>query len=133
MDQQVYAKNRRGYITLISTLIVAAIATTIVTVLILTGLDASRSSKTVENGRVAYNLANACIEYALQQIRDDDAFVGSGNLTFGINSCSYSVTDDGGEARTIDGIGSTEKNTISLQALIDQINPTINITSFDQL
>lgn len=125
--------NKTGYITLISVLIVGVIGVAIATSLILLGLGMSRTSFALEQSNQAKALANTCIEEALQQIRDSTPFTGTDNLTLGQGTCAYTVTNNGGQNRTITSSGTVGTIIRKVEVIIDTINPQINITSWQEV
>ena len=90
-----------GYIALIAVLIVGAATTAIALTLLMTGVDAQRSGLVEQQTIQARQMANACAEEALQVIHDNTSYTGTGNLTVGANTCSYTVTSTGASTRTI--------------------------------
>ncbi len=125
--------NNSGYITLISVLVVSAVGVTVAVSLILLGLGSSRTSFAVEQSNQAKGLANACAEEALQQIRDSILFTGSGILAFGQGTCSYTVTSQGAENRTITSSGTVGTIVRKVKIVINKINPTIIVTSWQEV
>lgn len=125
--------NNQGFITLISVLIVGAVGTAIAVSLILLGIGSSRTSFAVEQSNQAKALANACAEEALQQIRDSTPYTGSGNLSLGQGDCSYTVTSQGGQNRTITASGTVGTIVRKVEVVIDTINPAIEIVSWKEL
>ena len=138
MVQQVYEKNKNnsaGFLTLMSALIVTAIGLSISVSLLLLGLGSSQTSFAIEQSYQANSLSNACAEEALQKIYDSMImpnpvpdpipvlvpFTGTGSLTLGQGSCSYTVTDIGGNSRKITAIGTVgtviRKNQITTSAV----------------
>jgi len=75
--------NQRGYIVLITVLVIGAVGVAIAIAVLWLGLGSSKSSFALEQSNHAKALANACAEEALQQIRDSTPFSGTGNLTLG--------------------------------------------------
>lgn len=126
-------KNEKGYITLLSTLFLVAIGGVVAGSLILLGLGFSKTSFAQYQSNQAKALANACAEEALQQIRNLTAYTGSGNLTLGQGSCSYTVTSGGSENRTIISTGTALTVIRKVKIIISAINPTINITSWQEV
>lgn len=124
---------RNGYITLLSVLIISSVGLAITVSLILLGLGSSKSSFTIERSAQAKALAGACVEQALQEIRDSVAFSGTGNLTLSHGNCTFTVTSAGGENRSI--ISSGQVGTVIRKARItlSQINPQINVSSWQEL
>jgi len=122
-----------GYVALLSVLVVGAVGIAITVSLILLGLGSSRTSfATVQSNQATY-LANACAEEALQQIRNSTSFTGSNNLTLGTGTCSYTVTSQGGENHTITASGVVDTITRKVKVIINQINPTIELVSWQEV
>jgi len=122
-----------GYITLVSVLVVSAVGVAIAVSLILLGLGSSRTSFANEQSNQAKGLANSCVEEALQQIRDSTPFTGAGNLTLGQGTCTYIVTSQGGQNRTIISSGTVGTIIRKVKIIIDKINPTIQVVSWQQV
>jgi hypothetical protein len=114
VDMQKY---QAGFITLISVLILGAVGLAVATSLLLLGVDSSRTSLALEQSLQARGLADACAETALQQIRTNNAFVGTATLTFSTGSCTYTITNTGGTTRGI-----------ALSGAIDTIIRRVSIT-----
>lgn len=124
---------KNGFIALISVLVVGAVGVTITLSLLLLGVDNSRTSFAVEQLNQAKALTNACAEEALQQIRDSTPFTGTGNFTLGQGSCTYAVTSQGGQKRTITTSSAVGTMIRKVKILIDGINPTIQVTSWQEV
>lgn len=128
-----YTQNRRGYITLISVLVVGAVTTVIATSLLFFGITSSRTIVLLERSLAAETLTIACAEEALQQIRDSTPFIGSGTLTFGPGSCSYLVTSQGGQNRTIMSSSTIDTTARKVRMIIDKITPNIQVVSWQNV
>ena len=76
---------------LLSVLILAVVGVTISTTLLMLSIAGSQTTGTLEESQKARALANACAEKALQQLVSSSAYLGSGSLTVGSNTCNYSV------------------------------------------
>jgi hypothetical protein len=124
------SQNNKGFMTLIATVLVVAIGLSIAVSLLILGVDTSRTSLVIEQSYQSSALANACAEEALQKIYDSMAvtpppppivFTGTGSLTMGQGSCSYTVTDTGGGTMNITTLGTVgtviRKNQIILSAV----------------
>ena len=125
--------NKGGYITLISVLIIGAIAIAITTSMLLLGLGSSRTSFALEQGYQAKALANLCSEEALQQIRSSTSFSGTNNLSAGQGTCTYTVTNTGGQNRLINAQGIVGTIIRKASVNIDSINPQINVVSWQEV
>ena len=124
---------KAGFVTLISVLVVGAVGVAITLSIILLGLGSSRTSFAVEQSNQARALANACAEEALQQIRDSTPFTGTGNLSLGQGTCTYTVTSQGGQNRTITSSGTVGTILRKVKIIIDKITPNINVTSWQEV
>lgn len=124
---------RSGFVTLLTTLFLVAIGGVVATSVLLLGLGASRTSFAQEQSAQARALANACAEEALQQIRDSTPFTGTGSLTLGQGTCSYTVTSGGGQNRTVTSSGTVGTIVRKVSISIDKINPKINVTSWQEV
>lgn len=124
---------QRGYIALITVLVVGAVGVTVAVSVILLGLGSSRTSFAFEQSNQAKALANACAEEALQKIRDSMPFEGSGSLTLGQGTCIYIVTKQTGQNRTVTASGTVGTIIRKVHITLDKITPSINITSWQEV
>lgn len=126
-------KNLNGYITLISITIIGAVTTSIVIYLLLSGTEATRNSLVSLRSAQARSQANACAEEALQQIRDNNNFVGTSFLTFSTGACSYTVANTGGANRTIFASSSVATTVRKVRVLTTTLSPKITISSWQEV
>jgi len=126
-------KNRRGYITLISVLVVGAVGVAIATALLMLGLTSSRTGFALVQSNQAKALANACAEEALQQIRDLTPYVGTDGLSIGSGTCTYTVTSQGGQNRTIASLGTVGTTLRKVEVILDQIYPHLVVVSWQEV
>ena len=139
MGQRVYdqikmaKRNESGFTLLLVVVIIGMIAVSVTVPLLLFGVTQSMSSLTQEQSAQARGLANACAEEALQQIRDSTPFSGSGSLSLSTGDCDYVVTNTGGKNREIEATGTVDTIERKVFIQLDQINPSINITSWQEV
>jgi type II secretory pathway pseudopilin PulG len=122
---------RNGYITLISVLIIGIMGMSIITSLLLSGVGSSRSAIVISQSAEATVLAHSCAEEALEQIREVTAFTGAGSLELPGGTCTYEVTDEGGEARSITTTGAVGTVGRKMTLEISSIVPTIVVASWE--
>lgn len=122
-----------GYIALISILIIGAISTAVAVTLLVTGSDAQRSSLITQRAIQARSLASACAEEALQRIHDNTGYTGTGNLSLGAGSCSYTVTNTGGTARSVAASGTVNGVVRRVQVYVTINASSISITSWQEV
>jgi hypothetical protein len=124
---------KNGYITLLSILVVGAVGVAIASTIILLGLSSSNSSFSYQQMHQAKGLASACAEEALQKIREATSFTGAGNLSAGQGTCTYNVVNTGGEARTINAVGTVGVVVRKINISISNISPLIVVNSWQEL
>jgi len=124
---------------MVSAIMVAAIGLSITVSLLLLGLGASRTSFSTEQSYQANSLANACAEEALVKIYESmimpdpvpdpvpvlTPYTGNGSLTMGQGTCSYSVTNAGGNTRKITSTGTVGTVIRKAQVLTSTLNPVV--------
>ena len=126
-------KAKGGYITLLLVIITGAIGLATSISLLLLGVGSSKTSLSLEESNQAKALANACAEAALGQVRSSPAFSGGASLTLGRGSCSYSVTNLGGQNRLINASGTVGQVVRKIKINLNQITPKINLTSWQEV
>ena len=132
MDQRLYDNHNGGYVTLVTVLALAAIAASLSTAMLLFGTDSTLTSRTVFESASARTLATACAEMALQAIWDDGTYTGTDTISLGTGSCTYTVTNDGGEARTITVSGTEDDVSQSFSITLDQVTSLVNVTAWTE-
>jgi len=125
--------NNKGYSLLLAILVIGVIVIAVTVTSLLLGIDSSRTSFTLEQSKQARGLANACAEVALQEIRNSTIFSGSATINFTNGSCTYTVTNQGGNNRLIVSSSTVDTIVKKIQVNIDQINPDINITFWQEV
>lgn len=116
-----------------SVLIFGAVALAIASSVLLIGLGSSKTGFIIEESGKTKSLANLCAESALQEIRNNTLFIGTNTISIGSNSCTYTVLDNGAENRTITTTGTIGSVVRKVLINIDQINPSINVTSWQEV
>ncbi len=130
MHPQAYC---RGYVTLLSVLLLGAVGLALVVSTLQLGIGSARAVLTLERTSQAKALANACVEEAMGQIRASTPFTGTGTLTLDAGSCTYTVTNTGGQTRTITSSGTVGTLVRKVRITIDKITPSINVTSWQEV
>ena len=122
-----------GYAIFYSVIILSAIA--VVTILTLANLSIKsiRSSGDLVSSHQARSITDACLEEALQQIRDSNSFSGSGSLNLGAEICYYNVLDFGGNIRQIAASSTVRGAVRKAIAETSQLNPQIQLSSWQEV
>jgi hypothetical protein len=127
------SKNQDGYVALIAVLIVGAASLAIGLTLLTTGTDSQRAALATQQSMQARSLADACAEEALQQIYTSASFTGSSNLSQGQGSCTFTVTNTGGNNRTIDTTGTVSGVVRKVKVYVTITSSSISITSWQEV
>ncbi|HOX60785.1 MAG TPA: hypothetical protein PLV72_02135 [Candidatus Magasanikbacteria bacterium] len=125
--------NKKGFILLITVLVIGAVATAIAVGLLNLGSGATTSSIYLTQSFQAKALADACAEEGLQQIRDSTPFAGTGSLIIGQGDCSYAVTNTGGSNRIVNTTGTVGMVVRKVRVTITAINPYIVVSSWQEI
>lgn len=125
-------KRRSGYVLLLSVLILSAVGTAIATSLILLGMASARTSFALARSAQARSLAYACAEEALQQLRLSSSYAGSGNLSIGPGSCTYSVTDAGSGNRNVTAVGTVGSVVRRMATSVTAYNPYLTLPNWQE-
>lgn len=125
--------NNRGFVTLISVLIVGAVGISITLSLLLIGIDSAKTNLTLKKSAQAFMLANACVESGLQHIRDNTDFTGDNTILFNEGSCQYTINSQGGESRTIIAAGTVQTTVRRIHVEVDALSPAMNIASWKEI
>jgi len=130
--------NEGGYAVLLMVIILTAVAGVIATLLLTSGFMMSQTSLVSEQSAQAKGLADACAERGLQEIRDDDIYVGNDSVSLSTGDCDYTISGTSPN-KTIQATGevniagTTDKVTRKVKVETDQINPSINISSWQEV
>lgn len=122
-----------GYIALISIIIIGAATMAVAITLLTTGTDAQRSVLVSQQAGQARQLSNACVEEALQKIHDLTSFTGSGSVTLGTGSCTYTVASTGASTRTIATTGTVGGVVRKAMVYVTINTSNISITSWQEV
>ena len=130
---KVSTDKQSGYITLLTVLIVSAVAVSIGSSLLLLGLGNARSGFTLQQSKRAAALADACAEEALQQMRFSTAYSGTASLSLDGGSCTYTVTLGAGENRDLQATGTLGTVVRKVWISVTQLTPKTIISSWQEV
>ena len=71
------------------------------------------------------SLTEACAEVALEAMRENNNYTGTDSVTIGSNSCTYTVSDTGGNNREINISGTIGSVTRKLRVTTSSFNPIV--------
>lgn len=122
-----------GYVALIAVLVAGAASLAIALTLLTNGADSQQATLVTQQSAQARGLANACAEEALQTMRETITFTGTNSLTMGQGSCTYTVTNTGGNNRTITTVGTVNNVVQKLEVHVTITTLSISIISWQEV
>ncbi|MFC1656536.1 hypothetical protein ACFL14_01030 [Patescibacteria group bacterium] len=124
----------RGYVALVTVMIIGAVGVAVVVAAILGSLASSKSSLLSEQSKQASGLADACSEHALIKLKSDINYIGDEiiNLTGG-NCQILEIPNPGNTDRIIQTAGTIDNITRKVKINIDQINPDLIISNWQEV
>lgn len=126
---------RRGYIFLVSVLVIGAIAISTAVTLVLLGLASTQSGFSISQSAQAYENARSCIEMALRSLRSDVSYGGNETLAFasGITCSLAPIGGSGNDNRTICAEGTHNNLTRRVQVRVSRLFPNVEIDKWEEV
>lgn len=122
----------RGYIALISVILISAIGAAIMASVIASGITASKTDLSLQQLGSARSLANSCAEEALQKILETGTSSSNGNLTIATDTCTYLIYKIGSNI-TINSTGVVGTVTSKVKVVIATTSPSILLSSWEEV
>lgn len=127
-------KKRKGFILLITILIIGAIASAILSSLLLLGISANQVSLSVQQSEKALATAQACAEYALLKLRQSPSYGGNEFLTIGDDQCEIlTVGGIGNNNRAVCTEGTSGEAIRRLEIAVSQVLPQTMLYSWQEV
>jgi hypothetical protein len=125
---------KKGYIALISVILMSALGLAIMLSVIATGVDAGRTDFSLQQSGGARSLASSCAEEALQKVLETSTTSSSGNLTVGSGTCMYVVTStSSGQTIIVNSTGVLGTVTSKIKVVIATTTPGITLSSWEEV
>ena len=127
-------KHQQGYIALITILIISGVVLLIASSTGLFGISETDMGLIENQSTEAYYLANACAEYALERLKNNLNYSGNETLDINDGSCYvHPLEGVGNEDRVIKVIGTLANQTRKIKITIEEVNPSITISSWQEV
>ena len=123
----------KGYVALLSVLIIGAIGTVIMMSALLSGINASKTDFALQQAGSAKVAASSCGEEALQKILEIGTTSSRGNLTLASGTCTYTITSQNGQNITINATGQVGTITSKVKIVIATTTPSIILSSWREV
>ncbi|MBI5037936.1 MAG: hypothetical protein HZC01_04525 [Candidatus Kerfeldbacteria bacterium] len=136
MEVQLFAKfnpvsHQRGYVVLISMLIVSVVGLAIASSMMAISISGSQSSLERDQATSARYLADACAEYAISQLLDANTYAGNEVRTLGDGTCTIRpVLGTGNTNRTVETFGTVDTTIRKIRVEIASLTPNVALTSW---
>lgn len=126
-------KNPKGYIALLSVIIVGAIGTAVMISVMLFGISSSRTDFALQQSGSAKVLATSCGEEALQKIVETGSTSMSSSFSIASGTCLYSVTSQNGQNITINATGILGTVKSKVKVVIASTTPSLILSSWQEV
>lgn len=124
----------KGFVTLMSVLIIGTVATSIAIFLILMGTDVYRTTANLGDSALAKTLADACAEKALNSLKDDINYAGNETVTFNKGSCIIlPIINQESQTPTIESSATVSSTIRKVKVIASQITPQVEIQSWQEV
>ncbi len=129
-----FRTSQKGYILLITILFVGAIASAILSSVLLLGTSSNQVSLSVLEANQALAQAQGCAEYALRALRDSPYYAGGEIVTLGAGTCEVlPVGGIGNSNRLICTEGKVQDTVRRLEVIVSQLLPATTIYSWQEV
>ena len=127
-------QSRNGYMLLITILVIGAIASVILTSLLLLGISANQVSQSVLEANQSMAQAHGCAEYGLMKLRASPSYAGNEFITIGTTQCEIlAVGGIGNNNRVLCAEGRIGDSVRRLEIVIYQVLPQTKIYSWQEV
>lgn len=125
---------RSGYILLITILVIGAVASAILSSLMILGISANQVSFSVVQANQSLANAQACAEYGLMKLRQSPSYAGNEFITIGTDQCEIlPVGGIGNNNRVVCAEGKVGDSVRRLEVVINQVLPQTKIYSWQEV
>ncbi|MBD3208670.1 MAG: hypothetical protein GF370_04440 [Candidatus Nealsonbacteria bacterium] len=127
-------KNEKGYIALLSIIIVSSLLLLAVSYFNLASINEAKLGLKESHSEESFYLAQACAEEALMRLKEDLGYSGGEVLEFSKGECNIlSLEGAGNEDRIIKTLGSVADITRRIRIVIGSVNPQTEIDSWEEV
>jgi hypothetical protein len=126
-------RGERGYIALLSVIVIGAIGTVVMLTIMLSGINSTKTDIALQKSGSAKVVASSCGEEALQKILETGTTTSSGNLTIGQGTCSYTITSTTSQNLIINATGIVGTLVSKVKIVVATTSPTILLSSWQEV
>ena len=134
MFAALHHRRRKGFIFLVSVLVIGSIAADIAISLVLLGVAALQRGISVVQSAQAYEYAQTCAERAIRRLQTDLSYDGGEVITFSSGTCSIAHTGGSGNTdRVLCVRGVSGQATRSVEISIAHVYPNVKVVSWGEV
>ncbi|MEK7656079.1 MAG: hypothetical protein AAB386_05385 [Patescibacteria group bacterium] len=124
----------RGYIALISIILIEAILLVIGAGILLRSSGVAKTDVSIDKQARAQAAVSACADYALNQLKETTVYTGNQLINVGGDTCYImNVSGIGGTNRTVQATSTVSGYTRKIKIQITKVNPTMIISSWEDV
>ena len=123
---------RSGYIALLSVIALGTVGLAITLSLLMGGIIFSKSNFEVQQKIQSRMAATSCAEEAMQQILDSGVETGSGSLTIGSSTCSYTISSTSTNL-LVQAVGTSTSIVTRINVILASSTPRIKLSSWQEV
>ena len=123
----------KGYIALISVILISAIGVAIMLSVIASGITAAKTDFSIQQGGGVRSITSSCAEEALQKIAETGTTSSNSSLAIASGTCTYLITSTNGQNITISATGNIGTITSKIKVIIATTTPAITLSSWEEV
>ncbi|MDQ5962393.1 MAG: hypothetical protein QG653_200 [Patescibacteria group bacterium] len=124
---------RRGYIALLSVIVIGTIGVAVMMSVLLFGISSSKTDYALQQGGSAKIVANSCGEEALQRLLETGSTSMSGGLSIASGTCSYVVSSPSGQDVVLEIVGQYGETVSKIRVIVATTTPFIILSSWQDV
>lgn len=124
---------KRGYIALLSVIVIGAIGVAVMVSVLLFGISSSKTDYSLQQGGSAKIVANSCAEEALQKLLETGSTSMSGGLLVASGTCSYIISSQNGQNITLEVFGQYGETVSKIRIIVATTTPFIILSSWQEV
>jgi len=127
-------KRKRGFITLMSVIVIGAVGTSVALTLLLLGTDSLRSTQNLFDSAKSRSYVDGCAEKALQTLRNNINYAGGETLDFPDGSCTIlPIIGSGTQSPTIRSESAVAGTKRRAEVSVKQVSPQLKLNYWKEV
>lgn len=127
------SRHPKGYVALISVIVLGATTLAITVSLLLQGILSSKTSQSAQHKNQARMAATSCAEDALQLILDTGIESGVGSAVIGSSTCSYTISSTSSNNILVQSSGAMGRSVSKIVVYLASSTPRIKLSSWQEV